>query len=143
MTQGTTSTRAGNDSASTGELVTRLSEQVSTLVKDELALARAEMTDKGKRAGKGAGLLGGGTVLALYGVGLLLVTIVALLDLAWPTWLAALVVTVVVFAVAAVLALLGRNQVKRATPPVPERAKQSVADDVDAVKAAVREGRRS
>jgi len=143
MTQGTTSARVASDSASTGELVTRLSEQVSTLVKDELALARAEMTEKGKRAGKGAGLLGGGTVLALYGVGLLLVTIVALLDLVWPTWLAALVVTVVVFAVAAVLAVLGRKQVKQAAPPVPERAKQSVADDVDAVKAAVKEGRRS
>jgi uncharacterized membrane protein YqjE len=143
MTQGTTSTRVASDSASTGELVTRLSEQVSTLVKDELALARAEMTEKGKRAGAGAGLIGGGTVLALYGVGLLLVTIVAALDLAWPTWVAALVVTVVVFAVAAVLAVLGRNQVKKAAPPVPERAKQSVADDVDAVKAAVKEGRRS
>jgi uncharacterized membrane protein YqjE len=143
MTQGTTSNRVASDSASTGELVTRLSEQVSALVKDELALARAEMTEKGKRAGTGAGLIGGGTVLALYGVGLLLVTIVAALDLAWPTWVAALVVAVVVFAVAAVLAVLGRSQVKKATPPVPERAKQSVADDVDAVKAAVKEGRRS
>jgi hypothetical protein len=142
MTEGTTSTRVGSDSASTGELVSRLSEQVSTLVKDELALARAEMTEKGKRAGKGAGLLGGGGVLALYGVGLLLATIVALLDLAWPTWVAALVVTVVVFAVAGVLALLGRNQVKQATPPVPERAKESVAADVDTEKAAVKEGRR-
>ncbi len=80
MTQERTSSRAAADSASTGELVARLSEQVSTLVKDELALARAELTEKGKRAGKGAGLLGGGTVLALYGVGLLLVTIVLALD---------------------------------------------------------------
>jgi hypothetical protein len=68
----------------TAELVHRLSEQVSTLVRDELALARIEMVEKGKRAGKGAGLLGGAGVLALYGVGALLVTAGAALSLAMP-----------------------------------------------------------
>jgi uncharacterized membrane protein YqjE len=131
------------DSASTGELVTRLSEQVSTLVKGELALARAEMVEKGKRAGTGAGLFGGTAVLALYGVGVLILTAVLLLDLVWPAWLAALVVAVVIFLIAGVLALVGRKEVKRATPPLPEAAKQSVAADVDAVKAAVKDGRRS
>jgi uncharacterized membrane protein YqjE len=126
---------------STGELVTRLSEQVSTLVRDELALARAELTEKGKRAGTGAGLLGGGGVLALYGVGGLIATAVLALDLVWPAWLATLVVTLVVFAVAGVLALRGRTEVKRATPPVPQRAKENLQADVDAVRTAVREGR--
>jgi len=126
---------------STGELVTQLSEQVSTLVRDELALAKAEMTEKGKRAGTGVGLLGGGGVLVLYGVGGLLATAVLALDLVWPAWLAALVVTVVVFAVAGVLALVGRGEVKRAAPPVPERAKENVQADVETVRSAVREGR--
>jgi uncharacterized membrane protein YqjE len=129
--------------ASTGELVTKLSEQVSTLVKDELALARAEMVEKGKRAGTGAGLFGGTAVLALYGVGVLIVTAILLLDLVWPAWLAALVVAIVIFLIAGVLALIGRREVKQAAPPLPEAAKESVAADVDAVKAAVKDGRRS
>ena len=133
--------RLGASQPSTADLVRQLSEQVSTLVRDDLALARAEMTEKGKRAGKGAGLLGAGGVLAMYGLGALLVTIGALLALAMPVWLAALIVTVVLFAAAGVLALVGRNEVKRAAPPVPERAKENVQADVDAVRNAVREGR--
>jgi uncharacterized membrane protein YqjE len=129
--------------SSTGELVSRLSEQVSTLVKDELTLARAELVEKGKRAGTGAGLLGGTAVLALYGVGALIATAILLLDLVWPAWLAALVVAVVIFLIAGVLALIGRKEVKQATPPLPEAAKESVAADVDAVKTAVKDGRRS
>lgn len=129
--------------SSTGELVSRLSEQVSTLVKDELTLARAELVEKGKRAGRGAGLLGGTAVLALYGVGALIATAILLLDLVWPAWLAALVVAVVIFLIAGVLALIGRKEVKQATPPLPEAAKESVAADVDAVKTAVKDGRRS
>jgi uncharacterized membrane protein YqjE len=129
------------ETPSTGELVTRLSEQMSTLVRDELALARAEMTEKAKRAGTGAGLLGGGGVLALYGVAGLITTAILGLSEVWAPWLAALVVTVVVFAVAGALALVGRAQVKQATPPLPERAKENVQADVETVKHAVREGR--
>jgi uncharacterized membrane protein YqjE len=129
------------ETPSTGELVTRLSEQMSTLVRDELALARAEMTEKGKRAGTGAGLLGGGGVLALYGVAGLITTAILGLAEVWAPWLAALVVTVVLFAVAGVLALVGRSEVKRAAPPVPERTKENVQADVETVKNAVREGR--
>jgi hypothetical protein len=88
----------------TGKLVSQLSEQVSTLVRDELALARAELTEKGKRAGTGAGLLGAAGVLALYGLGALFVTAAAALALVWPVWLAVLVVAVVIFAIAGVVA---------------------------------------
>jgi len=126
---------------STAELVSQLSEQVSTLVRDELALARVEMTEKGKRAGKGAGLLGGGGVLALYGLGALLFTIGALLALVMPAWLAALIVTVVLFAAAGVAALLGKKQVQQAVPPAPTAAVDSTKRDVQTVKAAVQEGR--
>ena len=127
--------------ASTGELVSRLAEQVSTLVREELALARDEMVEKGKRAGAGAGLLGAAGVLALYGLGVLFVTLVLLLDLVWPAWVAALVVTVLMFVVAAVVALVGRKQVKQAVPPGPTQAARSAAADVDAVKTAIRDGR--
>jgi hypothetical protein len=125
----------------TPELVRELSEQVSTLVRDELALARTEMVEKGKRAGTGAGLLGGATALALYGLGALLITVGALLALVMPVWAAALVVTVVLFACAGVAALIGKNQVRRAMPPEPEAAMASGRRDVEAVKNAIREGR--
>ena len=57
---------------STGELIKQMSEQVSTLVRDELKLAQLEMTRKGKQAGIGAGMMGGGTMIALYGIGCLI-----------------------------------------------------------------------
>ncbi|SNY03943.1 phage holin family protein [Paractinoplanes atraurantiacus] len=125
----------------TAQLVSQLSEQVSTLVKDELTLARMEMVEKGKRAGTGAGLLGGAGVMALYGVGALLVTIGAVLALFMPVWVAALIVTVVLFGAAGVAALIGKNQVKQALPPEPKAAMESGKRDVEAVKGAIREGR--
>ncbi|AGL17680.1 phage holin family protein [Actinoplanes sp. N902-109] len=131
----------GHSEASTGELVSRMSEQVSTLVREELELARTEMMEKGKKAGAGAGLLGGAGVLALYGVSALLLTIGALLALVWPAWLAALVVTVVVLAAAGVVALLGKKQVDQATPPAPTAAVDSTKQDVNTVKAAAKSGR--
>lgn len=131
------------DEPSTGELVSRLSEQVSRLVRDELALARVELVEKGKRAGIGAGLFGGAGVFAGYGVGVLIVTLILVLALVWPAWLAALVVGVVLLAVAGVVALIGKKEVSQATPPVPTEAVQSAKADVQTVKAAVNEGRHS
>lgn len=129
-----------DEQASTGDLVSRMSEQVSTLVREELELARVEMVEKGKKAGTGAGLLGGAGVLALYGVSALLVTIGALLALVWPAWLAALVVAVVVFAIAGVAALLGKKQVQQAVPPAPTAAVDSTKRDVSTVQAAAKTG---
>ena len=126
---------------STGELISRLSAQVSTLVRDELALARIELVEKGKRAGIGVGLFGGAGMFAWYAVGVLITTVILALALVWPAWLAALVVAVVLFVVAGVLALVGKKEVGRATPPVPTEAVQNAKADVQTVKAAVDEGR--
>ena len=120
--------------ATTGELVTRLSGQISELVRGELALAKAELTQKGKRAGIGAGLAGAAGVLALYGLGALVATVIALLALVLPVWAAALIVAVVIFIVAGILGLLGKNQIQRATPPVPENTVESVKRDVATVQ---------
>ena len=119
--------------ATTGELITRLSTQVSELVRGEIALAKAELAQKGKRAGIGAGLAGAAGVLALYGVGALITTVIAALALVLPVWAAALIVAVVIFIVAGVLGLLGKNQIQRATPPVPEITVESVKRDVATV----------
>ena len=119
--------------ATTGELITRLSSQVSELVRGEIALAKAELAQKGKRAGIGAGLAGAAGVLALYGVGALITTVIAALALILPVWAAALIVAVVIFIVAGVLGLLGKNQIQRATPAVPEITVESVKRDVATV----------
>jgi uncharacterized membrane protein YqjE len=129
-----TDTKAHGADASTGQMVAQLSEQVSHLVREELALAREEMVEKGKRAGLGAGLLGSAAVLGLYGVGTLFVTIAAALALAWPSWLAVLVVAVVIFVIVGVAALIGRRQVKEALPPTPTAAVAGTKADVETVK---------
>jgi uncharacterized membrane protein YqjE len=123
---------------STSELVQKASEQISRLVKDEIALAKAELTEKGKHAGIGVGLFGGGGVLALYGVGALFATLIIVLDLWLPLWAAALIITVVLFGSAGILALLGKKQVTQAVPPEPSAAIASAKADVDEVKHAIK-----
>jgi hypothetical protein len=129
--------RPGTDQ-STSELVQKASEQLSRLVRDEIALAKAELTEKGKHAGIGVGLFGGGGVLALYGVGAMIATLIIVLNLFLPLWLAALIVTVVLFAGAGILALLGKKQVTQAVPPEPSAAIASAKADVDEVKQAIK-----
>jgi uncharacterized membrane protein YqjE len=124
---------------STAELVQRASEQLSRLVRDELTLAKAELAEKGKHAGIGAGLFGGAGVFAMYGVGALIATAVIALNLVWPLWLASLVVTGAIFLVAGVLALIGRAQIRRAVPAEPKAAIEGLKADVDEVKQAVKE----
>lgn len=121
---------------SVGELVAHLSEQTSTLVRQELALAKAEMTQKGKAAGLGVGLFGGAGVIVVFGVGALVAAAIMGLALVVPGWLAAVIVGVALFVVAGIAALLGKKEVAQATPPVPQQTVASVKDDVDAVKEA-------
>jgi hypothetical protein len=105
MTEDVPKKSTSADEASVGELVRGATEQISRLVRDELALARAEMAQKGKWAGVGAGLLRGGGPVALYGVA----AVVLVLAEVMPRWLAALVVALVLLAVAGVPALLGHE----------------------------------
>jgi predicted lipid-binding transport protein (Tim44 family) len=112
-----------------GELLKQLSEETSTLVRQELAPARAELEQQGKRAGMGAGMLGGAGVAGLLTLGALTATLIAVLDTAMATWLAALIAAVIWAAVAGVLALQGRNKIKEATPPAPQTV-ETVKEDV-------------
>jgi uncharacterized membrane protein YqjE len=125
----------------TGELVKDLSAQVSTLVRQELELAKVELTEKGKQAGIGAGMFGGAGLFALYGVGALVTCAIIALATAVAPWLAALIVAVVLFAVAGVLALLGKARAKRAVPPMPEQTVETVKEDVRYTKEHVAEAR--
>jgi hypothetical protein len=118
----------------TGELVKDLSEQVSRLVKDELRLARAEMTRKGKQAGLGAGLLAGGAVAAWFGAGCLIACAIIAIAGVISAWLAALIIGVALLLAAGAAALLGKGRLKRATPPVPREAIGNVKADVGEMK---------
>lgn len=119
---------------STGELVAQLSHEVSQLVRDELRLAQVEVSGKAKRAGIGVGMFGAAGLLTLYGVGVLIATVILALGLAIEAWLAALIVGVVLLAAAGVTALLGKKRVTEAGPPVPTLAVEGVKEDVDAIR---------
>ena len=127
------SERTAQGSRSTVELLQRLADQISRLLRQELQLARLELAEKGRRTGLGAGLLGAAGLVALYGLAALVAAAILLLATAMPAWLAALVVALVLLALGGVLALIGRGQVRRATPPLPEQALAGIKADVDVI----------
>jgi uncharacterized membrane protein YqjE len=116
------------------DVVKQLSQDVSTLVRQELRLAQAELSEKGKQAGFGLGMFGGAGIAALLALGALTACLIAALATAMETWVAALIVTVLLAGVAAVLALLGRDRVTEAAPPVPEQTVETVKEDVQWAK---------
>jgi len=123
-----------NHEPSLGELVSQMQEQTTRLIRDELRLAQAEIAEKGKRAGLGAGLFGGAGLFTLYGVGALVAA--AIMGLAIPLngWAAALIVAGALFIIAGIAALSGRHELQEATPPVPTEAVHSVHEDLHAIK---------
>ena len=128
-------------SHSTGELVKQLSEQASTLARQEVELAKAELTEKARTAGTGAGMFGGAGLLGLLALGALTASLILALDEAMASWLAALIVAVVYGAAAAVVALAGRDRVKEGMPPAPEQTIESVKEDVQWAKTRARSAR--
>jgi hypothetical protein len=115
------------------DLVKQLADQTSTLVRKEIDLAKAELAQKGKEAGKGAGMLGGAGVLALLAAIAFTAFLILILGTFLPDWLAALIVTVLYGAIAAVLALQGKKQLQSITP-APEQTIETVKEDVEWAK---------
>jgi uncharacterized protein YacL len=126
------------ENASTGQLIGQLTEQISRLVRDEARLAQAEVTEKAKKLGVGAGLFGGAGLVAFFGLAALITAAILALAVVVPDWLAALIVAVVLFAVAGVLALVGKKDVAKGSPPVPTEAISSVKTDIATVKESAR-----
>jgi MFS family permease len=124
--------------SSTRDLVQDLSRQTSTLIRQEMRLARAELAEKGRHAGKGAGMFGGAGLVALYGVGALIAAAIAGLGTVIEPWIAAAAVGVGLLLVAGILALTGKKELEEATPPTPEQALEGVQRDVETVKARAR-----
>lgn len=124
----------GKAGPSVGELVARLSDQFSRLVRDELKLAQTEIAAKGKKIGVGVGIFAVAALLAFFGLAVLIAAAVLGLAEAVPAWLSALIVGIVLLLVAAVAALLGKKRLEAGAPPTPDAAKKNVKRDIDAVK---------
>jgi uncharacterized membrane protein YqjE len=131
-------TRTTPAEKSIADLVRDVTELVPRLVHDEIALAKAELTEKGKHAGAGVGLFGGGGLFAFFGIAVLIAAAVLGLAEAVPAWASALIVAAVLLLIAGAMALIGRSQVRQAVPPVPARAVDSTKQDVQAVKESAR-----
>jgi uncharacterized membrane protein YqjE len=127
---------------SVAELLKQLSDQTQTLVRQELELARIELTQKGKQAGIGAGMFGAAGMLGLYALGALTAAIVLVISRAVTGWLAALITAALYGAVAGILALNGKSRVSKGIPPVPEQTVQTVREDIAVVERSAKEGRR-
>jgi uncharacterized membrane protein YqjE len=126
---------------SLGELLKQLSEQTTRLVHQELELAKAELTQKGKQAGMGAGMFGGAGAIGLAALGALTACFILALNAVMPAWLAALIVAVVYGIIAFVLFKQGQARIKQATPPVPEQTIETVKEDVEWAKTQMRSDR--
>ena len=125
-----------------GELMKELADQTATLVRQELDLAKAEMREKGRKAGLGAGMLGAAGVVGLAALGALTAFFILALDGALPNWAAALIVAAVYGAIAGILALRGREKVQEAGRPVPEQTQQSIEEDLEWARTRVKSGNR-
>ena len=118
---------------SMADLFKELSAELSTLIKQEMELAKAELRTTGKRAGVGAGLLGGGAAIGFLAAAAFTAFLILLINEVTPAWLAALIVAVVYGVIAAVVAMRGRDKVKEAMPPAPVTA-ETVKEDIQWAK---------
>ncbi len=130
--------REAGDDRPIGELVQDLSRQTSTLIRQEMRLAQAELSEKGTHAGKGAGMFGGAGLIALYGVGALVAAAIIGLATVVEPWIAAAAIGAALLVIAGIVALAGKKELNEATPPKPEQAIDSVRQDVETVKARAR-----
>ncbi|HEX6684798.1 MAG TPA: phage holin family protein [Candidatus Limnocylindrales bacterium] len=126
--------RSEGDDRSVGEILGDIAGDLTSLVRQELDLAKTELKDEAGRAGKGAGMLGGAAIAGLLALIALTFTLIWLLDNWMPVELAALILTAVWGLVAAVLALRGRKELRQLTPPL-ETTQQTLKEDVQWARA--------
>lgn len=125
---------AASNGESTGELLKRFSEDATTLIRKEVELAKAELAEKGRQAGKGAAMLGGAGLFGVTAFGALTAFLILVLAEAMDAWLAALIVAAVYGAITAVLALQGKQKMEEAAPPQPEQTVETLKEDVEWAK---------
>ena len=128
------SAAANDDQRSLGEIVSDVTQDLTTLIRQEMDLAKTELKQEVSKAGKGAGLLGGAGLAGWFVLLFLSVTAIYALAEAMDPWLAALIVTAVWAVVAAVLAVVGRKSLKESNPQLPQ-TQQTLKEDVQWAKA--------
>ena len=126
---------------SIGDLLGSFAHETTTLMSQEIELARAEVAIQAKRAAAGAGMFGAAAALALAALGALTACAIVALALVMDAWLAALIVGVALLVIAGILAMIGKKQMSKLAPPVPERALTELRRDVRAVQDGVQAGR--
>ncbi|MDQ6933128.1 MAG: phage holin family protein [Candidatus Eremiobacteraeota bacterium] len=124
--------------ASVGELLKRLSRETTLLVRQEIELAKTELTQKGKQAGVSAGIFGAAGIVGLLAFGAFTAFVILLLSVYMQSWLAALIVTIAYGAGAGILALTGKKKFQHASPLAPEQTVQTVKEDVQWAKTQVK-----
>ena len=125
-----------------GELLRELGDEISTLVRQEIALAKVEISEKTKPAVASAGMFGGTALLGLGAAGALTTFLIVTLALWVPLWASALIVTVAYGAVAFVLAQTGKKKLHEAAPLFPEQTAQTVKEDIEWAKTRAKSGAR-
>jgi Putative Actinobacterial Holin-X, holin superfamily III len=123
------------------QLVTDLSEQTARLVRQEMELARVELSQKGKQAGLGAGMFGGAGIFVVYAMGALVAAAILGLSKAVTSWLAAVIVAGALGLLAGVSALIGKHELGHGVPLVPEQTIETLREDVEVARERAREGR--
>ncbi len=130
---------SGLHDSTIGELLKRLSRETTLLVRQEIELAKTELTEKGKQAGKGAGMFGAAGIVGLLALGAFTAFVILLLiSLSVQPWLAALIVTIAYGAAGGILALTGKKKLQEASPLAPEQTVQTVKEDVQWAKTQVK-----
>jgi hypothetical protein len=119
---------------SIAELLRQLSQETATLVRQEMELAKAEVAEKGKKAGVGAAMFGGAGAAGLATLGAFTAFLILLLNTFMDAWLAALIVTIVYGAVTAFLVMRGKEKVQEAGSPVPEQTVDTIKEDIEWAK---------
>jgi hypothetical protein len=138
------STLGGHESredASIAELLQSLTEQTTRLAQREIELAKAELAEKSKRVGIGAGTFSAAGLIALLALGAATAGAILGLATAVAAWLAAMIVAVAYLLLAGLLALIGKAKVEEATPPVPKQAIEGAKADAQKIKERAKEGR--
>lgn len=132
---------SSNGQGSVAELVKQLTEQTSRLARQEVELAKAELAQKGKRAGIGAGMFGGAGVFGFYALGALVTAAIVGIAQALAAWIAALIVAGALGLMAGIVALIGARKVKQAVPPIPQQTVETVREDLEYARAKAQAGR--
>ncbi|HWN22980.1 MAG TPA: phage holin family protein [Gaiellaceae bacterium] len=117
-----------------GEIARDLTRDLSLLVRQEVALAKAEMAEKGRVAAPGLGMIGGAGLVGLMAAGALTAFLILVLSIFLAEWASALIVGGALAVVAFVLAKQGKERVGEAGAPIPEQTIETVKEDVEWAK---------